>query len=181
MKTSALHRQAGLNLIEILVAALILSVGLLSMAGLQVARLRSVQNATQKQQAAFMVHELLERMRSNRDAALAGDYGATVSCAGATPPLNCSDATACSPTQLATYDLYTIQCGDNTVSTIRSGVTDQLLDGQLTVSCASGSCSDGVTVSMSWRELLASDDVKDSVTNAEIETQQFDLSVDAVI
>ena len=123
MKISSLRRQSGLNLIEILVAALILSVGLLSMAGLQVASLRSVQNATQKQQAAFIVHELLERMRSNRQAALDGNYNVAVSCA-ATPPQNCSANTVCSPAQVATYDLYTLQCGENAATTMRSGVND---------------------------------------------------------
>lgn len=179
MKTSSLRRQSGLNLIEILVAALILSVGLLSMAGLQVASLRSVQNATQKQQAAFMVHELLERMRSNRDAALAGDYLASVSCASGSPPQNCSDGTACSPAQMATYDLYTVQCGDANAAATRSGMTDQLLNGQLTVTCPGGGCDSGLTVRMDWAELLVSEDAE-AVSNGD-NTQSFTLSVDAVI
>ena len=179
MKISSLRRQSGLNLIEILVAALILSVGLLSMAGLQVASLRSVQNATQKQQAAFIVHELLERMRSNRQAALDGNYNVAVSCA-ATPPQNCSANTVCSPAQVATYDLYTLQCGENAATTMRSGVNDQLLDGQLQVGCVATGCDDGVTVTLNWSELLLSEEAA-NVPGSTADTQSFSLSVDAVI
>lgn len=179
MQINSLHRQSGLNLIEILVAALILSVGLLSMAGLQVASLRSVQNATQKQQAAFIVHELLERMRSNRQAALDGSYNALVSCA-AKPPLNCSANTVCSPAQLATYDLYTVQCGETSAATMRSGVNDQLLDGQLRVNCVATGCGDGVTVTLNWSELLLSEEAANAPGSTS-DLQSFSLSVDAVI
>lgn len=179
MKISSLQRQSGLNLIEILVAALILSVGLLSMAGLQVASLRSVQNATQKQQAAFIVHELLERMRSNRQAALDGNYNAVVSCA-ATAPMDCSANTVCLPSQLATYDLYTLQCGESAVAATRSGVNDQLLDGELRVNCVATGCGDGVTVTIDWSELLLSEDAANAPGSTS-DTQSFSLSVDAVI
>lgn len=180
IKRNSLRLQSGLNLIEILVAALILSVGLLSMAGLQVASLRSVQNATQKQQAAFIVHELLERMRSNRVAALAGNYNIAVSCAAATAPTDCSGTAACSPSEVATYDLRTLQCGDSDATATRSGVSDQLLEGNLSVTCPAG-CNTGVTVTMSWRELLTSDDVADTAAGVAADTQLFNLSVDAVI
>ncbi len=181
MKINNLRGQSGFNLIEILVASLILSVGLLSMAGLQVASLRSVQNATQKQQASFIVHELLERMRSNREGALDGHYNTAVSCTGA-PPLDCSASVACASSQVATYDLYTLQCGDGSAANSRSGVNDQLLAGQLAVRCLPTGCSDGVRVTVSWNELLTSDDVVAVPGGAPVSnTQPFSLSIDAVI
>ncbi len=178
MKINALRNQSGFNLIEIMVAALILSVGLLSMAGLQVASLRSVQNATQKQQAAFIVHELLERMRSNRQAALDGNYTAAVSCAS-TAPQDCSGSATCSPAQVAAYDLYTLQCGEGTTA-VRSGANEQLIDGQLNVECMAGDCNSGVRVTINWSELLVSDDVE-IAPGSSSNTQPFSLSVDAVI
>lgn len=78
MKNKSLRRQNGLNLLEVLIAALVLSVGLLGLAGLQVSSLKTAQNASFKQQATFVIYELLERMRSNRQAVLAGDYAQTL-------------------------------------------------------------------------------------------------------
>ena len=188
MKTRSLHYQSGLNLIEILVAALILSVGLLSLAGLQVASLKSVQNATQKQQAAFMVHELLERMRSNRQAALDGEYNVSdMSCTSV--PQDCSStdtsSTTCSTTQIAAYDLYTVQCGDTSGTATRSGINHQLIDGDLTVTCMDGDCNTGVTVTLDWLERLTSDETDPDEADPDIDhagrTQAFSLSVNASI
>ncbi|MEZ5534377.1 MAG: type IV pilus modification protein PilV [Thiolinea sp.] len=179
MTVHSLQRQSGLNLVEILVAALILSVGLLSLAGLQVASLKSTQNATQKQQASFMIHELFERMRANREAVIDGDYNtAGVSCSGTVP--DCMGGTACSAAQIAVYDLYTVQCGENTASATNSGAGTQLLDGNFTVNCVGTNCS----VSFNWTERVAEknlETVNDSGEAAELTEESQTMSIDAVI
>lgn len=60
---------AGFSLIEVLIAVLVLSVGLLGLAGMQATSLRFNHNAYMRSQATFLAHDMLERMRANRDQA----------------------------------------------------------------------------------------------------------------
>lgn len=57
--------QLGLSLIEVLVAMVILSLGLLGVAGLQAAGLRTSQSAYYRSQAAQFADDMTERMRAN--------------------------------------------------------------------------------------------------------------------
>ena len=68
------HNQSGLTLIEILVALLVLSIGLLGMARLQAASLRANHNAYLRSQAVVLAYDMADRMRANRPPALAGAY-----------------------------------------------------------------------------------------------------------
>ena len=179
MKVKSLHRQSGLNLIEILIAALILSIGLLSLSGLQVASMKSINNSTHKQQVAFFIHELFELMRSNRTAALQGDYVTTgISCTGAAP-VDCSASAACTPSQVAQNDLYTIMCGNDSVAATDSGINEQLVNGSMAISCPTGDCAEGINVTVSWEERLTKQLDNDDTSNANSEV--VSLSLDAVI
>jgi type IV pilus assembly protein PilV len=64
-------RVTGFTLLEVLVAVLILSIGLLGLAGLQTHSLRNNQASLQRSQAVTLAYDALDRMRSNRTAALA--------------------------------------------------------------------------------------------------------------
>ena len=66
--------QRGYSLLEVLIAVLVLSIGLLGLAGLQTTSLQSNQSAAQVSQATFLAHDVIDRMRANRDAAHGGDY-----------------------------------------------------------------------------------------------------------
>lgn len=57
---------AGLSLIEVLIALLVLGFGLLGLAFLQTMNLRYTQSANQRTQAVNLAGELLDMMRSNR-------------------------------------------------------------------------------------------------------------------
>lgn len=72
-------RQCGLSLIEVLVAVLVIAVGLLGLAGLQAGALQSNRVAYERTQASLLAYDIVERMRANRDAAIAGDYDNTLS------------------------------------------------------------------------------------------------------
>ncbi len=67
-------RNSGFSLIEVLVALLILSVGLLGSAGMQTLSVQMNVSARQSSQATYLAYEIIDRMRANRQAALAGDY-----------------------------------------------------------------------------------------------------------
>jgi type IV pilus assembly protein PilV len=64
-------RQRGFTLIEVLIAVIVLAIGFLGMASLQVTATRLNQRAHQRSQATLLAEDLLDRMRANRDAALA--------------------------------------------------------------------------------------------------------------
>jgi len=154
IRSSFPRQQAGLSLIEVLVATVVLSTGLLGLAGLQIAGMKTTHNSYQMQQATWIVHDLLEHMRANRAAALAGNYNVTSTTVCPTPP-TCGGGTACTTAAaLAVYDL----CGTNT------SISNTLINGALTVACfdppAAGSpavdppadCNQGLSVSLQWDE-----------------------------
>ncbi|WP_296178860.1 type IV pilus modification protein PilV [Pseudomonas sp. UBA1879] len=63
--------QRGMTLIEVLVALLVMSVGILGVAILQLNALKQTDSAMRSTQASFVAHDLLERIRANPGA----DYG----------------------------------------------------------------------------------------------------------
>lgn len=68
----------GFTLLEVLVALLILSVGLLGIAELQLTSLRSNYSAYLRSQATILAYDILERIRANRAQAQAGAYNITI-------------------------------------------------------------------------------------------------------
>jgi type IV pilus assembly protein PilV len=100
-------RTTGFTIIEVLVAVLVLAIGLLGIAGLQAAGLRNNQSAYQRTQATILAYDIVDRMRVNRTLAEDGPnpYQINFADSPAVPPVNCH-AAACTPTQLAAFDLY---------------------------------------------------------------------------
>ncbi len=64
----------GFSLIEILITMLIVAVGLMGTATLQLTGLSSNQGAYLRTQASILVYDMADRMRGNPDRAIAGDY-----------------------------------------------------------------------------------------------------------
>jgi type IV pilus assembly protein PilV len=64
-------RQKGFTLLEVLVAMLILSIGLLGLAGLMASSLRNNHSAYYRSQATWLAYDVIDRMRTNRPNALA--------------------------------------------------------------------------------------------------------------
>jgi len=62
----------GFTLLEVLVAMLILSIGLLGLAALQANTLKLNHGALQRSQGIFLTYDMMDRLRANRTAALAG-------------------------------------------------------------------------------------------------------------
>jgi type IV pilus assembly protein PilV len=81
-------RSRGLTLVEILVALLIMSIGLLGLAGLQTLSLKFNTSAYYRSQATALSYDFVDRMRANRPAARAGDYNV----AAQDPPPACDAA-----------------------------------------------------------------------------------------
>lgn len=68
------HPERGFTLTEILVTLVIISVGLLGVAGLHSMSLRNNFDALIRSHASALADEIADRMRTNRTRALAGDY-----------------------------------------------------------------------------------------------------------
>lgn len=64
--------QRGFTLVEALVATLVLSIGLLGVAGLQLSALRNNNTAAARAQASYLAYDIVDRMRANRDPAMTG-------------------------------------------------------------------------------------------------------------
>lgn len=76
--------QAGVTLVEILVTVVLISVGLLGIAALQMASLRGNQEAHVRAQASVLAADILDRMRANSLAFRAGEYDASYNGTGTT-------------------------------------------------------------------------------------------------
>ena len=97
-------RERGFTLIEILVTVIILAIGLLGIAGLQLTGLQYNQGAYHRSQIVVLTNDITDRMRANRETALAGAYDITIG----TPATgsSCDSAGAdCQPTAMAGADL----------------------------------------------------------------------------
>lgn len=67
-------RQRGFSLIEVLVTIVVVSFGMLGFAGLLNESIVSNRQAHMRSQATLLAHDIVERMRVNRPAAVSGSY-----------------------------------------------------------------------------------------------------------
>ncbi len=81
-------RQQGFSLLEILVAMIIIAIGILGVAGIQVTALKFTKGSESRMNAVQMSYDLIDRMRANKPGARGGEYSGLSNYA----------ATTCSPT-----------------------------------------------------------------------------------
>lgn len=140
-----------------MVAVVIVSIGLLAYAGLQLTGLKQTHAALFRSQAAISTHDLADRLRANLPGSIAGGYR-TLETAGLATP-DCS--TSCTPFDLAVRDLKTWQTQLSQYLPLASGV----------VSCTDSDPADADPCSAnSIHSIIVSwDDSKDGNTNASIQ------------
>ncbi len=98
-------RDSGFTLLEVLIALLVLSIGLLGLAALQTVGLRSNQMATMRTTATQAAYDITDRMRANPEGLTeANKFYVIASGAIAVSDKNC-DNEACTPQELASFDL----------------------------------------------------------------------------
>ncbi len=101
------HLNNGFTLIEVLVTLIVMSVGLLSLAGLQVIGLRNNHSAYLRSQATIQSYDIIDRMRVNIQAVEAGNYHQpTVADSAGTENASCYTTTGCTPAEMAAHDLF---------------------------------------------------------------------------
>lgn len=148
------HNEVGFSLIELLVALVIFSVGLLSIAGLQTVSKQANFEAMQRTTAAHIAYGMLEEMRTNADALniyiAAGELGGNSR--GAEPAPNCRGGATCTAVQKATHDLWVWeQALDGNLETRGGTATGGLVTPALCITGAAGGVAGMYQVSVVWR------------------------------
>ena len=168
---------SGFTMIEVLITVVILSIGLLGMAGIQIQGLRGTTSSTVRSQATILANDMAERIHMNFDGVFIGpnnqnahysDVNITnvngvsnINCNATNIP-RCSDtptsgagaASSCTTTQMATFDIFEFACGAGG----NSGVLNSLPNGSASITCVNASgalnCPQGsnLTINISWTE-----------------------------
>ena len=102
------NKQRGFTLLEVMISVIILSIGLLGLAALQLTTLRSNTSAYNRSVATIMAYDIADRMRANRVATKAGAYVTAIG-TGPSGAATCV-ATNCTEAGLAAYDLDEWKC-----------------------------------------------------------------------
>jgi len=158
--------QRGTTLVEVLIAAVIIGIGLLGIASLQIKALQASTNAENRAKATDVAWALADRMRANiRPKNFDGDNGyvsgAVTGDCPAAPTRRCAmrpnegdltNVTQCDHGQMATFDLFEARCATNT------GVKKVLAGGKLVVTCSdrddtnADPCDPGsdITITVTW-------------------------------
>ena len=169
------HHNAGVGLVEVLVTLIVLSIGLLGLAALQLTGLRSNSGAESRSTASMLASDIADRMRANPTAVDNNDFSnidtTNISCLS--PPVKqCGDyydgsahvtATSCTADQMATYDLKVWYCGTTNGTAQHGGFSSSLThpllpSGRATINCNDSdpsdadACTNGSThtITVSW-------------------------------
>ena len=144
-------RQSGVSIVEALVALVILSVGMLGIAGLYLTSVQSNRTAQTRTAAVQLINDMGDRIRSNHMAM--DQYVVTL---GTAPPTATTCvATKCTPPQLAAYDLralYDVAIGNvnHILPTAPDGTAPQM--GIAYTAGASASDPARLVITMQWKE-----------------------------
>jgi type IV pilus assembly protein PilV len=111
--THSPRHQRGVSLIEVLVAILVISLGILAMVAMQVNATKFTKTSEIRTMGALLVGDLADRMRANRDGFTTGAYAYQVAYPNSGPPVlpdvtdTCNKpepAPACSASEMAAKD-----------------------------------------------------------------------------
>jgi len=155
-KTSANRRERGIGLIEILVTIVLLSIGFLAAARMQVEGMRFSQSAYHQSQAYFLASDMINRMRTNVEGVDAGHYdGLTTSATNDNP--GCLVA-ACNANEIADQDVYDwggyFHSRDGAANFIPALPSSDNIQAYATVTQIVG---DEYMVTLTWSEIVGSE------------------------
>ncbi len=148
------NRLQGFSLLELLIALVVFSIGLLAIAGLQTVSKQANYEAVQRTTAAQVANGLLEDMRTNGNGidiyAVAPQLGGGA--IGAEPVPNCRDGNECNAAQKATHDLwFWEQVLDGNLETNGGIGTGGLVLPALCITGPGGGAAGVYTVTIVWR------------------------------
>jgi type IV pilus assembly protein PilV len=143
-------RQQGFTLIEVLISTLVLTVGLLGIAAMQMVSFQTNQSAYMRSQATFLAQDILDRMRANQRgyrSTTVYDLIDTTNTGGIPSSPGCKDGdVGCSPAQMGVEDIREwVQFFENIEGV--TGYRPVLLNGAGRVERGAGNT---FTVTVSW-------------------------------
>ena len=161
-----------MTLVEVLVATVVIAIGLLGIATLQITALQGASNADYRSRAIDLASALSDRMHANLDGVADNNFSpytsTTADCASVPNPIcamtpnDGSTGAECTPAQMAAFDLWKIGCGN--------AMQSSLPGGRLSVTCLDNDASDSddctdlspMLITVSWQlqsDTNASDEV----------------------
>lgn len=127
---STTRAQTGFTLLEVLIAIVVLSIGLLGLAGLQSTGMRNNHDAYARTQGVALANDMADRIRANMTGFNAGNYDNTAAFSA-----SCENNTGCNPQAMAQHDTFRWQ---QALTALPSGQGDVAVAGGL------------VTVTVRW-------------------------------
>ena len=174
--------QRGLGIIEVLVALVVVSFGVLGMASLQLTGMKHSSSGFQRSKALLFAENMATRMRINAAGIDAFDYSAfdsnTTACN--VQPVPYCQATvgggvvpSCTASELAAFDLFSVSCGDWGSSGADKGVIGDLPTGRLQVGCDDTPCTatSTYTITVSWIENRTTSRTADSTDTKRVQVR----------
>jgi len=152
----------GIAMIEVLVAVVILAIGLLASSRMQILGINYTVGASTRTQATMAANDIIDRMRLNRTALIAGAYDGRRSDDGTANPGCSTDPLGCNAANLANTDIaeWTASYFGTAART-----STQLPPGSLGVISAPD--PQGVrTVTITWQDSIEGDVERDNNNNA---------------
>jgi len=150
---------SGFTLVEILVALVVVGIGLLATARMQLLAIQNTQGGYMRAQASNIGYDIVDRMRGNTPAVTNGDYD--LAAGDATPgQIACKGAGAdCSTAEMAQFDLYWWRETVDEFLPSGTGAIATVDDGVITT----------VTISLTWIDpYSAADGAEQNVFTAEL-------------
>ena len=147
---SQFQRTSGFTLVEVLVAILVLTVGLLGIAKLSFSAIQANGSALMRSQSSALMQQIIDNMHANRNQAVGLTYQIAYGVFPGAPPIDCSTPATCVATDVVAYDLYIWK--QRLAAALPSG------DGQVVLTStplANGNFGVLATVSVRWDDSVA--------------------------
>ena len=141
-------RARGFSMLEVLVALLVLSVGLLGLAALQTMGLKFNTQSYQRTQAVLNAYDVIDRVRANPSGVLTGSYDNIGK--DDTPPT--LPTCPCSPAQMADFDIAQWKASLSSLLTEGKGALCRGTLDASTLACTPVLSSSNFQVGIEWTE-----------------------------
>lgn len=102
---STAKRSRGFTMLEVLIAILVTSIGLLGVAGMQAFALKNTHSASLRLTASMLATDMIDRMHANKSGSRYGWYDKPSLAAYTTPVASCLTTAGCTAQELANNDL----------------------------------------------------------------------------
>lgn len=106
-RVNRLDQESGMSLLEVMVAVVVLSVGLIGVASLMLTSMRNNDATLARTQSTMLANEMYEKILANLPGAAAGHYSVSFASTLPTTATPMCDTAICSTQQIAVWDIAT--------------------------------------------------------------------------